>query len=90
MLENQWIPSSKNQLTKKKEDNQDDPQCCKRYFGVNKKRLLQMELVVKEKSKQIAALALTLGPGEAQRGYQNTIAFNGRETKSATSKGKSK
>jgi hypothetical protein len=29
-----------------------------------KKKLLQMELVVKEISKQIAALALTLGPDE--------------------------
>jgi hypothetical protein len=42
----------------------DGPQRRKRYFRENKKKLLQMDLVVKEKSKQIAALALALGPEE--------------------------
>ncbi len=41
------------------------------YFRVNKKKLLHMQLIVKEKSKQIAALALALGPEEFNRRREN-------------------
>jgi hypothetical protein len=54
-----------------KDDDDDGPQRCKRYFRVNKKKLLQMEVVVNEKSKQIAALALALGPEEFNRRREN-------------------
>jgi hypothetical protein len=50
---------------KEKEDGDYGLQCRKRYFRANKKKLLEMELVLKENPKQIAALALTLGPEES-------------------------
>ncbi len=51
-----------------------------------------MEVVVNEKSKQIAALALALGPEEFNRRRENikTQLTSMEEPKSATSKGKSK
>jgi hypothetical protein len=55
----------------KKDDDDDGPQRRKRYFRVNKKKLLQMEVVINEKSKQIAALALALGPEEFNRRREN-------------------
>jgi hypothetical protein len=54
-----------------KDDDDDGPQRCKRCFRVNKKKLLQMAVAVNEKSKQIAALALTLGLEEFNRRREN-------------------
>ena len=36
----------------------------KRYFRVNKKRLFRIELIAQEKGRQIASLAVALGPEE--------------------------
>ena len=52
-----------------KED--DGPKRRKRFYRVNKKKLLQMELVAIEKSQQIAALAVALGPEEFSKRKEN-------------------
>jgi hypothetical protein len=53
------------------EDDNEGPTCRKRYYQVNKKELMQIEIVAHEKGQQIAALAVALGPEEFTRQKEN-------------------
>jgi hypothetical protein len=50
---------------------EDEMERRKRYFRVNKKRLFRIELVAQEKGRQIASLAIALGPEEFARRKEN-------------------
>jgi hypothetical protein len=50
---------------------EDEMERRKRYFRVNKKRLFRIEVVAQEKGRQIASLAVALGPEEFVRRKEN-------------------